>query len=86
MIYHVTYSPAGCPECNNSGFFDRIAIFETLLITDELKELIVSNESTLTIREKALEQGYKPLLVDGIRKVVEGTTTLEELNRILLFY
>ncbi len=83
---HVTYDPVGCEECNNSGYFDRIAIFETLLLSDEIKELIVNNASTFQIREQALKEGYKPLLVDGIQKVINGITTLEELNKQLLFY
>ncbi len=78
--------PVGCPECNNTGFFDRIAVFETLIVTDEIKELIVKNASTLEIRDKALQEGYRPLLVDGIQKVIDGVTTLDELNRVLLFY
>lgn len=83
---HVTYDPVGCNECNHSGYFERIAIFETLLISDEIKELIVNNASTIQIREQALKEGYKPLLLDGIQKVLNGITTLEELNNHLLFY
>ena len=83
---HVTYDPVGCSECNNSGYFDRIAMFETLIITDSIKELIVNGASTLQIRDEALKEGYKPLLVDGIFKVMEGITTLQEINNQLLFY
>lgn len=83
---HTTFDPVGCEYCNNSGFYDRIAVFETLLVDDDIKELIVKDASTLEIRDEALKHGYKPLLVDGIAKVVEGITTLEELNRKLLFY
>ena len=83
---HTTFDPVGCEYCNNSGFYDRIAVFETLLVDDDIKELIVKDASTLEIRDEALKHGYKPLLVDGITKVVEGITTLEELNRKLLFY
>ncbi len=83
---HTTFDPVGCEYCNNSGFYDRIAVFETLLVDDDIKELIVKDASTLEIRDEALKRGYKPLLVDGITKVVEGITTLEELNRKLLFY
>ena len=81
-----TYDAVGCDKCNNSGYFDRIAIYETLLITDPIKELIVKNASTLEIREEAYKEGYKPLLIEGIRKVLEGITTLDELNSKLLFY
>ena len=82
----VTYDSVGCEYCNNSGFFDRIAIFETLLVTDEIKELISKDASTLEIRNQAYKQGYRPMVVDGIKKVINGLTTLEELNSKLLFY
>ena len=81
-----TYDAVGCDKCNNSGYFDRIAIFETLLITDPIKELIVKDASTLEIREEAYKEGYKPMIVEGINKVLKGITTLEELNSKLLFY
>ncbi len=81
-----TYDPVGCEYCNNSGYFDRIAIFETLLFTDPIKDLVSKNASTLEIRQEAFREGYKPLLVEGIKRVVDGVTTLEELNNKLLFY
>ena len=83
----LTYDPVGCEECNNSGYYDRIAIYETLLFTDKIKEeLIVNGASTIEIRKEALKESYKPLIVEGIRKVINGTTNLEELNSKLLFY
>ncbi len=82
----VTYDAVGCKECNNSGYFDRIAIFETLLLSDNIKDLIIKNASTFEIRDEALKEGYQPMLIDGIKKVIEGITTLEELNDKLLFY
>lgn len=81
-----TYDAVGCDKCNQSGYYDRIAIFETLLITDPIKDLIVKNASTLEIREEAYKEGYKPMLIEGINKVLKGITTLEELNSKLLFY
>lgn len=81
-----TYDAVGCKHCNNTGYYDRIGIFEILNITDEIKEEIMNGKSSLEIRRKALEQNYKPLVIDGIRKVVKGLTTLEELNKKLLFY
>ena len=83
---NMTYDAVGCEYCNNSGYFERIGVFEVLNITDELKELIVQGASTMEIRNKALEEDYKPLIVDGIKKVVEGETNIEELNRKLLVY
>ena len=64
----ITYEPVGCDECNNTGFFDRTAIFETLIFTDEIKRLIADNATTFEIKKMALEQGYRPLIVEGIKK------------------
>ncbi len=81
-----TYDAVGCDYCNNSGYYDRIAIFETLLITDKIRELIIKDASTLEIREESYKEGYKPMIVEGIKKVINGITTLQELNSKLLFY
>lgn len=81
-----TYEAVGCNNCNNTGYFNRIGIFETLNITDEIKELIVNGASSMEIRNKALEQEYRPIVVDGIRKVLNGDTTLEELNNKILIF
>ncbi len=81
-----TYDSFGCDYCNGTGFYERIGIFEFLNMTDELKDLIVSDASSMDIRRKAIEQGYKPLIVDGIKKVLRGETTIDELNKKLLFF
>ena len=81
-----TYDAIGCKHCNNTGYDDRIGIFEMLEITDEIKQEIMNGKSSIEIRNEALKQKYKPLVVDGIRKIVQGYTTLEELNKKLLIY
>lgn len=81
-----TYDAIGCKHCNNTGYYDRIGIFEMLEMTDEIKQEIMNGKSSIEIRNEALKQKYKPLVVDGIRKVVQGYTTLEELNKKLLIY
>ena len=81
-----TYEAIGCDYCNNTGYYDRIGIFEILDIDDDIKELIMNGASSIEIRKQALKGKYKPLVVDGIRKVVDGITTLEELNRKLLIF
>ena len=81
-----TYDAVGCKHCNNTGYYDRIGIFEILNLTDEIKLEIMNGESSIEIRNEALNQGYKPLVIDGIKKVIEGKTTLEELNKKLLIY
>ena len=81
-----TFDAVGCDYCNNTGFYDRIGVFEILDISDEIRELIVKGASNMEIRDKALELGYRPLVVDGINKVLAGITTLEELNRKIVIY
>ncbi len=81
-----TYDTIGCEKCHHTGYYDRIGIFEVLLLNDEIKQLIVNNASSIEIREEALKQGYKPLVVDGLYKVLEGKTTLQELNRKLVIF
>ena len=81
-----TYNAAGCEYCNHSGYFDRVGLFEVLDITEELKEMIMDGKSSIEIRRKALEQKYKPLVVDGVNKVLNGLTNLDELNKKLLIY
>ena len=81
-----TYDAIGCEHCNNSGFYDRIGIFEILQIDDDLRELITNDASTLKIKEEAIKKTYKPLVIDGINKVLAGVTTLQELNNKLVIF
>ena len=80
------YIPNGCKECNNTGYYDRIGIFEILTLTDEVKERIINGESSIGIRDVAISQGYRPLAVDGVNKVLQGLTTLEEINKKVIIY
>ena len=86
LINIKTYDAIGCKHCNNTGYYDRIGVFEVLDLDDEIKELIVKGASSIEIRNKALEKNYRPLAVDGIKKVLMGITTLEELNNKLLIF
>lgn len=81
-----TYDAVGCTECNNSGYYERTGIFEVLNIEDNVKELIVNGASSIEIRNEALKGRYKPLIVDGINKVINGITNLNEIDRKLIIY
>ena len=81
-----TFDAVGCEHCNHSGYYDRIGIFEFLNVTDEVKEMIMNGKSSIEIKKKALEQEYRPLVIDGINKVLAGITNLDELNKKLLIY
>ncbi len=81
-----TWDAKGCKECNYTGYFGRIACFEILEITDEIRELISEQKSSMEIKRLALKQGYLPLAMDGLNKVLNGVTTLEELNKKLVLF
>ena len=81
-----TYDIVGCEKCNGSGYYDRIAIYEILELNDELKELIIENQSSLEIKKKAINFGYRPFVVDAVDKVLNGETTLDEVNRKLIIF
>ena len=81
-----TYDAVGCEKCNHSGYLDRVGIFEVLNIDEDIKELIMEGKSSIEIRKKAMEKDYRPLIVDGVRKVIEGATNLTELDKKLVIY
>ena len=81
-----TYDAVGCKECNNSGYYERIGIFEVLSMDDNIKELIVNGASSIEIKNQALKGSYKPLVVDGINKVLNGITDLDEIDRKIIIY
>ena len=76
------YQGKGCNVCNQTGYKGRIAIFEFIQITSEMKDLILKNPSSKEIWKLAKKQGSKTLFEDGIEKVKNGITTLEELRRV----
>lgn len=80
------YEAVGCKECNNTGYYERIGIFEILSINDEIKELIVEGASSIELKNAALKYDYKPIIIDGINKVINGITTLSEIDSKLILY
>ncbi len=72
------YEPVGCPECGGKGFVGRIGIFEVLEITDDWAEIILKEPSESKILEKAKKQGMITMRQDGMLKVLNGLTTIEE--------
>jgi type II secretory ATPase GspE/PulE/Tfp pilus assembly ATPase PilB-like protein len=76
------YKGKGCPNCSNTGFKGRTAIFELIEISREIEDIILKRPSAGQIWEIAKKQGSKPLFADGLEKVKTGVTTIEELLRI----
>jgi general secretion pathway protein E len=70
----------GCRDCLNTGYKGRVGVYEIMLVTPELQDLIALKTPTQKIREKAIEQGMKTLSQESIRLVTEGKTTLEEVE------
>jgi type IV pilus assembly protein PilB len=77
------YHGEGCKACKKSGYSGRMGIFEVLIITDDLRALILQKAAPMSIRDKARgTQDMKSLREDGIAKVLGGYTTVDELNRV----
>ena len=72
----------GCAACNNTGYRGRVGIFELIVVNSTMEEFILSNPSTSALRKFAIQQGMVPMYQDGLLKVLEGITTLEEIIRI----
>ncbi|MBL7130558.1 MAG: Flp pilus assembly complex ATPase component TadA [Candidatus Omnitrophica bacterium] len=73
----------GCQECGSIGYRDRQAIFEILVIDDQIRELILKRVPATEIRNKAKESGFKTLFDAGVEKVKQGITTPEEVMRVV---
>jgi type IV pilus assembly protein PilB len=77
------YRGKGCKNCKHSGYRGRTGIFELLLLNEEIKKLISEKASTQVIREVAKKTaGMVPLRADGLRNVLKGITTLDEVDRV----
>jgi type II secretory ATPase GspE/PulE/Tfp pilus assembly ATPase PilB-like protein len=76
------FIPGGCPSCKGSGYIGRCAIHEVLENCAELRTQILSRSDSETITESAKERGFLTLLEDGYLKVLQGTTSLDEVRRV----
>ena len=79
----VLFRPTGCELCDFQGYRGRIAIMELLRIDAGIDELIARRATTHEIRSRALLQGFTTLADDGLQRVLNGTTSLEELARVV---
>jgi len=76
------YKGEGCPYCKDTGYKRRVAIFELMVISDNIRDLITKNITTGKLREAAIKEGMCQLREDGIKKVCEGITTIDEVLRV----
>jgi len=77
------YRAAGCEACNHQGYKGRVALMELLKLDYDLDDLISHRASAREIREAALSKGFRPLAMDGIRRILEGVTSLAEVSRVV---
>ncbi|MDM8564851.1 GspE/PulE family protein [Candidatus Halobeggiatoa sp. HSG11] len=75
--------PYKCESCEQRGYKGRMALMELLRITESLQDLISNNSTTHTVRKHAKSSGFRTLAQDSIRRVLEGTTSLEEVSRVI---
>ena len=71
----------GCEKCKNTGYKGRLGLFEVLLFSDEIRDMILSGASSIELKRRAIEEGMETLRMAGLSKIREGVTTLEEVLR-----
>ena len=76
------YVPVGCLECRNTGYLGRQGIYEILLMSDSIKQLISSGADLSRLRDQAYKEGMKPLRISGAAKVAMGITTFDEVFKV----
>lgn len=76
-----TYKGKGCGTCNDTGYKGRVGLYETMEVTDEIRELILIGASSLELRKKAIDDGMITLRESGLHKIRNGVTTIEEVLR-----
>jgi type IV pilus assembly protein PilB len=80
------WKPVGCPVCGGSGYKSRVGIFEAIFMDQNIEKVLVQNPSEREVRDAAQTQGIPSLKEDGIIKVLEGLTSLEEIGKAVDLY
>jgi type II secretory ATPase GspE/PulE/Tfp pilus assembly ATPase PilB-like protein len=79
---HTFYEGVGCIECNGTGYKGRMAICELLDLTDRIREMILDKRPTSEIKKVARDEGMRFLRESAVERVLEGVTTLREINKV----
>ena len=75
------YGPVGCDQCTN-GYKGRVGIYQVMPISENMARLIMENGNSLQLAEQAEKEGIADLRKSGLKKVKDGLTSLEEINRV----
>lgn len=78
---YTIYEPVGCERCNN-GYKGRTGIYEVVKITDALQRIIMEDGNSIVIADQCRKEGFNNLARSGLRKVLQGVTSLEEVSRV----
>jgi type IV pilus assembly protein PilB len=78
------FRAAGCPRCNTTGYKGRMAIYEIMLVTEAIERLIVERKSADEIGRVARAEGMMALRQDGLERVLQGLTSIEEISRVIV--
>ena len=78
----MVFRPVGCDQCGGTGYLGRIGLFEVLVLDEPTRTLTLARAGADSIEAVAREGGMETMLQDGLRKVLEGWTTLEEVRRV----
>ena len=78
----VLYDPVGCEQCHGSGYRGQVAVIEVLAMTDAIRRLVLARAEAREIHRVAVEEGMRSMYQDGLLKVLDGTTTIEEVLRV----
>ncbi len=82
LVGHTVYRSVGCSSCNSTGYRGRSGIYEFLPVSEEVRELVLANAPANAVAKRARELGMRSLRDDGIRVVLEGRTSLDEVMRV----
>jgi type II secretory ATPase GspE/PulE/Tfp pilus assembly ATPase PilB-like protein len=80
---HTVYRPVGCPKCENQGYHGRMSILELLKFDAELDELVTQRASLKVMTDHVKKRGFVTMAEDGLRRVRQGFTTVEEVGRVV---
>jgi type IV pilus assembly protein PilB len=78
------HRPVGCSACSKTGYKGRLALHEVMSVTEDIERMAVSGASSVDIKKIAVEQGMRTLRLDGMDKVLEGVTSIEEILRVVV--
>lgn len=76
------YRGKGCPVCNKTGYKGRIALYEIMIVNDEIRKFVLEGASADELKKAAIRNDMKTLRMSGMTKVKEAVTTIEEVLRV----